>query len=367
MPRPRLERPNFRLRQRGRSWVIDWTDPRTGKSQSVSTRTRDYATAERQRDELAAGWGRPFPPAAPTIAEILDGYLADRRGHVRDHQRLVDAGKAIKTHVGNLRPEHLGRRLYWQRRRADGRGDGTILKEVVTLRAALRWAVKEQWIPAAPAIEAPPKPSPRERFLSRAEADALLAACQTPHLRLYVLLALHTAARTGAILDLEWRQVDFAARRISFRKPGRTETQKRRATVPINRTLLSALQAAALTRTTDHVIEYRGRRIAKIRKAFERAVARAGIAYCTRHDLRRTAASWMVMAGVPLKKVAAMLGDTEAMVETVYGKWAPDYLAEAAHALEGDVSPTDVGFMRNEARTTATKRGARAREKGQKR
>ena len=90
---------------------------------------------------------------------------------------------------------------------------------------------------------------------------------------------------------------------------------------------------------SGYVIEYKGKRVASIRHAFENAVRRAGIAYCTRHDLRRTAASWMVMAGVPLKKVAAMLGDTEEMVEKVYGKWAPDYLEEAARALAGQAGP----------------------------
>lgn len=363
MPRRKLDQPNFRLRRRGRSWVIDYTDPRTGKTKTVSTRTGDYAAAERERDALAAGYGRPLPPAEPTIAEIVDGYLADRKGHVADHERLVNAGKAIKRHVGTLKPEHVGKRLYWQRRAKEGRGDGTILKECVTLRAALRWAVKERWIAAAPAIDAPAKPAPKERFLTRDEAKRLIEACATPHVRLFTLIALHTAARRGAILELTWDRVDFESRLIAFRLPGRAETKKRRATVPMNKTLLAELQAAALARTTDRVIEFRGRPVASIRRGFEEAVRRAGIPYCTRHDLRRTAASWMVMAGVPLRQVADVMGDTEEMVERVYARFSPDYLRDAVAALDGDVSPTLVESIRDESRTDADKRGSRAREK----
>jgi integrase len=154
-----------------------------------------------------------------------------------------------------------------------------------------------------------------------------------------VLVGLHTAARRGAILDLTWDRVDLENRRIAFHRTGRAQTKKRRATVPINNTLLSALQEAALLAVTDHVIEWNGKPVHSIRHSFENAVKRAGIAYCTRHDLRRTAASWMVMAGVPLKQVAAMLGDSEAMVEKVYGRFSPDWLRDAARALEGDTSP----------------------------
>ena len=42
----------------------------------------------------------------------------------------------------------------------------------------------------------------------------------------------------------------------------------------------------------------------------------------------------MVAAGVPLAEVARVLGDTEATVERVYAKHAPDYLKRATAALQ---------------------------------
>lgn len=313
------------------------------------------------RDELAAGSERPATPAEPTVAAIVDAYLADRRGHVSDIERLENAAKAIKRHVGTLRPEHLAKRLYWQRRAKDGVGDGTVLKECVTLRSALRLAAKERWITVAPHIDAPPKPAPRDRWLTREEAATLLSNCATPHVRLFATLAIHTAGRKTAITRLRWSQVDFDRRLIDLAEPGRRETRKRRAKVPMTPDLFAALQSARLVATTEHVIEFRGKPVASVRHAFERAVERSGLSWLTPHDLRRTAASWMAQAGVPLEEVAAFLGDSIDMVRKVYAHFAPDYLRRAADAIQG-VSLTVVGSIPTNPAFSDTKRTASARK-----
>src|SRR5262249_54262462 len=84
---------------------------------------------------------------------------------------------------------------------------------------------------------------------------------------------------------------------------------------------------------SDHVIEWRGQRVDSIKTAFNRACRRAKIVNCSPHVLRHTAATHLVMAGVPLGQVARMLGTTEEMVEKVYGKHSPEYLRKAANAL----------------------------------
>jgi integrase len=57
-------------------------------------------------------------------------------------------------------------------------------------------------------------------FLTRAEADHLLAAHKARHLRLFVEIGLHTGARHGAILALTWDRVDLIERVIDFRSSG---------------------------------------------------------------------------------------------------------------------------------------------------
>lgn len=99
---------------------------------------------------------------------------------------------------------------------------------------------------------------------------------------------------------------------------------------------------------SDHVIEFRAKPVASIKNAFQAACRRAGIEDCTPHTIRHTAASHMVERGVPLAQVARMLGDSEAMVERVYGKHSPDYLRCAADALAGDPGPRERGKERRD-------------------
>lgn len=363
MPRPRLARPKYELKLRGRVWQVTWTDPERSRTRAVSTGKTDLDEATVWRDQWLAGLAQPQPPQQPRIDAILDGYLAERKPVVASFQTLQFDAKAIKRHVGNLEPHMLARRTYVELRRKEGVSDGTIRREVGTLRAALQWAVREKWIKEAekPYVESAPKPGPRERWLTRSEVEKLIAACRTPHVKLFVILAYHTAARRNAILDLTWDRVDFEHRRVDYRRPGRNSGNKRRAVVPLNPVALAALQEARKAATgairrrksneaitqedveaevgRAYVIEYHGRPVSSVRTGFAEACDRAGITECSPHILRHTAATHMVMARVPLGVIARMLGDKEEMVERVYGKWSPDYLREGADALAGDFGP----------------------------
>lgn len=159
--------------------------------------------------------------------------------------------------------------------------DGTIIKELVTLRTALRWSQSMGWIDKVPYIETPRTPARRDCWLTKTEFQRLLG-------------------------------------------------NKGRSTVPVVPELLSALKDAAFMRTTDWVIESRGDRIRKIKTAFNKRVKAAGLVRVTPHTLRHTCATWMVMGGVPFEMVAKYLGNSVDMVERVYGHHSPDWLRRAA-------------------------------------
>jgi hypothetical protein len=93
-------------------------------------------------------------------------------------------------------PDHLTKEriVFYRRRRqveghmvgpADARrkkptSDGTLIRELVTLRAALKWARAAKWIADLPHIAVPAAPPPRDRWLTREEADRLIEnACCT--------------------------------------------------------------------------------------------------------------------------------------------------------------------------------------------
>ena len=227
---------------------------------------------------------------------ILDGYLADRKPVVREYGSLENVAKSLRRHLGDLQPEHLTKeraRFYTRQRRAEGHivgpaearrkkpiQDGTIIRELVTLRAALKWALAERWISQVPVIETPRQPPPRDRWLTREEADRLLESAQAPHVRTFLATCLYTAARAAAVLELTWDRVDVAAGLIDL---GAAPGGKGRAILPIAAKLLPILAEARAAATCPYVVEYAGEKVASVKTGTRAAARRANLPGVTPH------------------------------------------------------------------------------------
>ncbi|MFK4044515.1 tyrosine-type recombinase/integrase [Roseomonas mucosa] len=355
MARPRAETPTYSLAVRGGRYYVQWWE--NGATQRVSCRTDSLAEARRFLASFKATLAAPPRPEFPTVGEVLEAYRLDKQGKVAS-QTIVYACRQLAGVLGDLPVNLLNKervRFYMRERRKMGRGgasakhrkapallsNGTLIRELVTLRAALRWAVEDKMIPEAPHIEVPSAPPPRDRWLTREEADRLLRHCEQPHIRLFVALALYTAARHGALTELRWDQVQLGAGLIAL---GRGVGNKRRAVVPIARTLRPLLEEAWAEREAarkaghhvpEFVLEWRGERIGSLKKAFQSAARKADLTGVTPHVLRHTAATWMAQAGRSFEEIAAFLGNSVAMVEKIYAHHHPDHLRAAAHALDG--------------------------------
>jgi integrase len=347
MARPKLESPNYRLRHRGGYYHVIWWED--GRPRSISTGQKDERAAKVWLTQFAAGRATPEPPATPTIAVILGGYLAAKKETARAYDTLEVAAKPLQRHLGDLQPEHLTTeraRFYHRRRQVEGHmvgpadklrkkptSDGTIIRELGVLRAALRWAKKEKWpIGELPYIEVLSQPPPLDRWLTRDEAERLLESATALHIQTFIALALHTAARSAALLELTWDRVDLVTGIINL---GYGHRNKRRGVVPINDALHPYLETARQAATSLYVVEYGGKPVASVKKAFKAAARRANIPDVSPHTLRHTSVTWMVMAGVPMPMIARYAAMSLAMVEKRYGHHSPDWLRQAARALEG--------------------------------
>lgn len=320
--------PVYRIKlYRGKFYAV-WTNQR-GETERASLRTDDREEAERrlvdfERDMTA--------PPGSTVADYVKAYLDYKDGRIRDIVRLRGAWANASPTFGSLRPDQITPELcdeYAKSRRAMGRSDGTVLKEINTIRQALNWNKV-----TSARFEAPSAPPPRDRYLTKLEARMLLDGCVQPHVRLYVLLALLTAARKSAVLGLTWDRVDFERERINLTVVGE-QHRKRRATVPINDQLMTELRAAYEARQTSYVIEYAGDRVLNIKKGFAGAAKRAGLEELTPHDLRHTAAVWMAEDGVSMDEIAQFLGHASSKTTfAVYARFSPTHLRKASKSLE---------------------------------
>lgn len=244
---------------------------------------------------------------------------------------MASLWKVLEPHFGYKLGKAITKadcRAYIQSRK--GKSNSTIRTELEALRACLRWHYGKE----APQITAPPPSKPRDRFLSKEQRDQLLAAIETPHVKLFTILALTTGARMSAILDLTWDRVDLKVGTIDFNPAGRDTTNKRRTVVPINAKAREALEEAHKGALTDHVIEYGGKPVASVKKAIRAASERSGVP-CSPHDFRRSAARWMAEADVPMEQIAQFLGHTSTRITyATYARFSPRFMASAAKALE---------------------------------
>lgn len=329
-------------------WYIRWSEG--GRSRELTTGTGDRATAEqvfgrwlveRASAKPAATTG-PRYPAEITIADVLALYGEKHVPTILGQHRIGNAIQQLLAWWGDrrvdaIRPETC--KQYRRFRLDAGRKDNTIRVELTVLRAALHWTEKNGYLISAPYVELPPPPPGRDRWLTKSEAARLLwEARKEPsarlHLPLFILIALYTGARAGAIYGLRWSQVDLVNGRIDFNEPGRARTNKRRAVIPIPRKLLGHLLRAHRHATSPLVISWRGKPVHDVRRSFSEACKRAGLTGVVRHTLRHSAATWMAQAGVPMHEIAGWLGQTTATTTERYAHHHSDYMQAALRAME---------------------------------
>ncbi len=320
------------------NWYVAYAVGRSSKR--ISTGTTDKVEAERFLAEVEAKLRQPPKPTQQVIGKLLDAYREDRVGEVNALATIDYAIKKLKASFQNVQPQHFTVALgngYIKKMRKNEQSDGTTRRELGVLRAAFAFGERHRWYEKAPYVPMPGSPEPRDRWLTREEADKLVEACAEPHIRLFILLGIHTGARKSAILQLTWDRVDFQRGLVSYHLPGKRTTKKRRGVVPINDTLMAELKQAFADRTPTcrHVIEWRGEPVANVKTGFRRSVERAGLEDVTPHTLRHTCATWMIQAGVPFEDVALFLADSVQMIRKVYGHHSPDWLRGASNALQG--------------------------------
>lgn len=275
-------------------------------------------------------------PAGLTVADLWEDYRKDKEDRPVANA-MLHQGKAVLPHFGHLRPDQVTVdtcRAYTALRRSQGKSDGTTWTELGHLRTVFTWAHKRRVIGFAPEVERPPKPDPKERWLTHDEITRLLAPPMAHHIKLAIVLMLTTAARVGAILDLQWGRVDFDRGQIDLR-PSDIGPRKGRAIVPMNGMARGALSRAREAARTEWVIEWADQPVKSIKTGFYAAVKAAGLQGVSPHTLRHTAAVHMAAAGKPMERIAQYLGHTNtAMTEKVYARFAPEHLRDEADVLD---------------------------------
>lgn len=348
-------KPQGHLYRRGRIWWC-WFY-RSGQLIRESTMCASRRAAElvlTDREAAAAG-GAASAGAAPwSVSQALQALL-DSHPWPSDRTEAAHASRTCQLArlIGAVDLALLERRAvegYVAARRAEGKKDHTIFKELVLLRLALRKAKEDgHWSGDIEALFPRHRANyvPRERWLEPLEAEALLAEV-LPHRRLWLQVALFTGARFDEVNALSWEDVSFERETIRVRGTKTAGADRTIGLAPQLRAILYPLRLIDSGRPrTGPVVQSWGQagrdikaacaRIQRTRRAAQVARGEPPTAVClpaTPNDLRRTTASWMAVAGVPPLHIARMLGHKSLeMVMRVYARVNPAALTAAAAAL----------------------------------
>lgn len=326
------------------NWYAGWFDRRTGQTRRRSLGTQNIEEAKRRLADHAVAneTMENLPATAVPLAQVLGRYYDE-------HARMLASEEAIRHHLrrwvehyGNATVAELTPRAqekFVTSLQSEGLSAGYIRRLLGTGRAALQRAHRRQELSSVPFVQLPPKEPPDRQAakLEPAGMAALLeaAAERSDHLLLFCIVSMNTLARPEAVLELTVDQLNFDDRCIDLNRPGRRQTRKYRPVVPMTNAVMPWLRIAASASVTGRVIEWQGRPVKSIRKAFKKACREASLSPdVTPYSIRHTIARELRRAGVAGWEVAGMLGHRTEGTTEVYAEFSPDYRAAAAGAVD---------------------------------
>jgi integrase len=265
-----------------RKWLNEIHDaeigrrPRYGFLEAVERWTLEelprHKDPDRERSHMAA------------LAPFLEGRMLEDG---------PDIAGEIKQEWRNLAPATVNRRL-------------ALLRRLLSL--AYQWG----WLASNIGDKVKMLPVRNERHVYLTDAQVRALAKKMPRSGGYVLLAAYTGIRRGQLLGLTADQVRDNA--IWLGSEGKTAKAQK---IPLHKNVREIAEKLPLC--TDQVL----------RDEWEVARGALKLGHVRFHDLRHTAASWLLQAGADLLLVRTLLGHTDSRTTERYAHHAADALKKA--------------------------------------
>ena len=340
-------------------WTVDFLfvhpdgkRERVRKKSPVNTRRG----AEQYERELRAAMLNPKPMAAkevPTFQKFADNrwmpvYPAaagNRPSTIREkkcHLKLYLTPVLGPLRLDQIKGEVVDRLFATLRKR--GLSPKTIKNVRATLRRILESAVEWEVLASLPRLPKVKVAQPEWDYFNQAEADKLVGLARDADERALLLFALHTGARAGEQLAVEWGDLDWQSGQVVIRRgydtvedqTGPTKSKRERR-IPMTGSLQAALKAVRHLRGPLVFCRPDGSHLsyAQLHEPLWGACRRAGLRKVRWHDLRHSFASNLVSAGVPVRQVQEWMGHSTITMTMRYAHLAPDGGKDLIAVLEG--------------------------------
>jgi integrase len=333
------------LYRRGETWWYKFQFAGQSVRESAKTKSKTVAAqAERERrGRMANSFNNIQKRPTPMLFSVAARNWLET--HPEWRPRTLEVQELALKHlspvfarvlISDITADDVAR--YQSSRLLKGASPRTVNIEVTALRAIL---IKHRlWETISQEVKMLKEPKSAGRVLSLPEQEVLLVECRAsgnPALYPIVETALATGMRSDEIRQLRWSQI---TENITVGH-SKTDAGENRV-VPINSRLRQVLDLWAgrfPSRRLQHFVfcdDDPTRPIGSWKKSWKRACRRAGLGELRFHDLRHTAVTRMLEAGVPFAHVARVLGwcpSTTTEMAKRYGHIADKTLASAVESL----------------------------------
>lgn len=375
-------RGSIRQRSPG-SWFLKVELPRKAdgrRRQHIETIRGTRREAEKRLAQLVHEVdSRVFADAGSmTFNELADKFLAARKTRVTSTTYALyerHLSQHIRPTIGALRIDAIRQQHIEDvltaahdhsrtKRKGKPLAGGTLRNVLVTLRACLAHAVRNDWLTrnVAQRVETPSRESVREPVLfDAAKVKRVLTAAIGTEVEAVIAFAIATGARRGEICALRWCDVDLEQGRFTIRRSaaniGKEVVYKQPKSKHSRRTDVLAPFIAELLRR--HHREQKKRWLAlglgriddeafvftradatpwnpnELSRQFSRLVRRKKLGAIRFHDLRHGHASLAFAAGVPLRTISESLGHSSiGITSSIYVHLLDEGRREKAQRLD---------------------------------
>lgn len=191
------------------------------------------------------------------------------------------------------------------------------------LKAAFKWGASEGLIDKAPKVKMLREAHRLPRVLLPAQINAIFAKCPTDDLMFYTFL-IWTGCRRSEALNLTWENVNLE--RQTARVTGKGSKER---IVPLHENIIKMLEPVKKDIGKVFIQFYRD----TWSKRFHTAALACGVS-ARLHDLRHSAATYMLASGIDIREVQAILGHSQISTTMIYADVLEDMKVRAINKMK---------------------------------
>jgi integrase len=324
---------------RNEIWHIQYSDGNRRYRESSHSRNKVDAERLLRRRLLELDEG-----ISPSASGRRLKYEDLEKGIRNDYE--INGRKSIKRLEQHLR--HLGKEFggkkasyikeprilaYIEKRLDEGAANGTINRELTTLKRMFNLARISGRLAMVPHIPMLKENNIREGFLER-DQFLILYENLSAYLKPPVMFLYETGLRTSEVYNLTWEKTNSREGYVRL-EPSDTKTGEGRI-VYLTSAALAALKEAYKQRVLGcpYVFHRGGKQIKDPRKAWRKACIASGMPGLLLHDLRRSCVRNIIRAGIPERVAMQISGHKTRSMLDRYNIVSEQDLQEAAKKLD---------------------------------